>query len=143
MPTAILSWLLSLLSGPLVDKVLGHLEAQAANQTERDKVRTQATVESLKLAAGDLANQRSAANQIRLATAGYIEMRVLTTAIALPFIAHLWLVGLDTMFGFGWKVAAFPGVFAEWEGAILLSFFGVVTVGNGIRAFAGAIAARK
>lgn len=73
--------------------------------------------------------------QVRLATAGFWEMRLITFLIAVPFVFHLWTVWLDTQFKFGWKINAFPEPFNEWQGAILLSFFGIYAVskiGTGI-----------
>lgn len=48
-------------------------------------------------------------------------------AFAYPVAAHWGAVILDSIFHFGWKVAALPGVMAEWEGQIVLSFFIVGT----------------
>ncbi len=83
---------------------------------------------------------RAGAREIRLAAAGFWEMRVLTVAIALPFVVHLWLVALDTCFGFTWNVAAFPRPFDEWEGLILLSFFGVYAGLSAAQTWASALA---
>ena len=68
--------------------------------------------------------------QVRLATAGFWEMRLITFLIAIPFVFHLWTVWLDTQFRFGWQVEAFPPPFNEWQGAILLSFFGIYAAGK-------------
>ena len=78
--------------------------------------RTQATWAKAQLDAM-LANRQS--------TSGFLEMRILTFLIALPFVVHVNLVGLDTCFKLGWKVNAFPAPFDQWEGSILLSFFGL------------------
>lgn len=48
MLTAILGFVLKLLSGGLVDKVLGHMEAKANTETERERIRTQATIEAIR-----------------------------------------------------------------------------------------------
>jgi hypothetical protein len=108
------------------------------------------TVESEKTRAHVLETQLANAleaqrltQQVRLATAGFAEMRVITAAIASPFVLHLWLVGLDTCFTFGWGIPAFPAPFAEWQGTILLSFFGVQVAGKGINAIAAAFIARR
>jgi hypothetical protein len=143
MLTGFLSWLLTLLTGPAVDKVLNHLERRAENETEREKVRTMATIEQIKLTLADRADQRRAMNEVRLATAGFWEMRLLTFLIAMPFLWHLWLVAFDTCWPQPWNVNAFPPPFDEWEGAILLSFFGVAVAGMGLKSIAGAIALNK
>jgi hypothetical protein len=83
------------------------------------------------------------AQQVRLATAGFWEMRLLTFLIALPFVVHLLLVGADTCFKLGLRIPAYPHPFDEWEGAIVLSFFGIATVGKGITAVAAGFLARR
>ena len=85
---------------------------------------------------------RRVAQEVRLATAGFWEMRLITAIIAACFTLHLVLVTLDTCFKLGWRISAFPAPFDEWEGTILLSFFGIYTAGKGITAIAGAISAR-
>jgi hypothetical protein len=127
--------LIGALSGPLLDAY----RAKLANDADVDKL---VAAERHRLIDAEIEAQRSA-KEIRLATAGFIEMRVLTVAIALPFLIHVWAVGLDTTFGFGWRIAKFPPPFDEWEGAILLSFFGVSVLGLGAKALAGAIAYRR
>ncbi len=135
-----MGWLLSLLSGGLIgqiaDPLLKAQQAQLTADTSDKKIAADYAVKKLE----DDADARATAKQIRLATAGYWEMRVLTALIALPFIVHLWLVALDTCFKFGWRIDAFPAPFDQWEGAILLSFFGVSVIGTGIHAVAGAVA---
>jgi hypothetical protein len=85
---------------------------------------------------------RRAALQVRLTTAGFWEMRLITALIAGCFTLHLVLVTLDTCFALGWKIAAFPTPFDQWEGTILLSFFGIYTIGKGVNALASAIGSR-
>jgi hypothetical protein len=82
---------------------------------------------------------RRGAREIRLATAAFWEMRLITFIIALCFTSHLVLVTLDTNFGLGWRIAKFPAPFDEWQGIILLSFFGVQVASQGINAIANAI----
>lgn len=125
----ILNWF----SGGMLDKLLGFVarresERLAAMNSEQQRVHED------RLAA------RQAAKEIRMATADFWEMRLMTFLIAAPFVAHLWLVGIDTMWPQPWNVEKWPPPFDEWEGAILLSFFGVSVVGTGIKAVAGAIA---
>lgn len=68
---------------------------------------------------------RKAARDIRLATSGFWEMRLITFAIAGCFTLHLIAVTLDTVFMLGWGIPKYPRPFDEYEGVILLSFFGV------------------
>ncbi|MFK8250183.1 hypothetical protein [Ancylobacter terrae] len=85
---------------------------------------------------------RKAALEVRLSTAGFWEMRLITAVIAACFTLHLVLVTLDTCFRLGWRIPAFPAPFDQWQGTILLSFFGIYTVGKGVNAIAAAIARR-
>jgi hypothetical protein len=129
MLSAILNWL----SGGILGQITGPL-------LEAYKVKVNSTDEAAKLAAQDTIDVRKAIVQVRMATTGYWEMRLLTVVIAAPFVIHSLAVGLDTTFGFGWRIAAYPHPFSDWEGQILLSFFGISVVGTGIKAIAGAIA---
>jgi len=117
-------------------------EAYAAKKDsalERDRI--EAGLIKAKLDA-EIEGARRAA-EIRKASIGFAEMRVLSFLIAAPFALHAGAVGLDTIFGFGWGIAAYPPPFDEWEGAILLSFFGIYGVGRGAAAIAAAIGSRK
>lgn len=86
---------------------------------------------------------RTEAKEVRLVTSGFWEMRLITAVIAGCFTLHLVLVTLDTCFSLGWRIPAYPAPFNEWQGAILLSFFGVQVAGQGFRALASAIRGRK
>lgn len=126
--------LLGLLSGPVLEGYRAKLEAQTdANAMGRDIAlkRIDAEIEA-----------RKGALEIRLATAGFWEMRLITSLIAGCFTLHLVLVTLDTCFQFGWGIPAFPEPFDEWQGVILLSFFGVQIARQGVMAIAAAIIRR-
>lgn len=86
---------------------------------------------------------RRGAKEIRLATASYPEMRIITFCIAAPFVVHLNAVALDTTFSLGWGIPAFPSPFDEWEGIILLSFFGVHATASAVKSFSAAIMKRR
>lgn len=128
-----LSVILNWFSGGMLDKLLGFVE-------RRESERLAAMNSEQQRAHEDRLAARQAAKEIRLATAGFWEMRLMTFLIAAPFVTHLWLVGIDTMWPQPWNVEKWPAPFDEWEGAILLSFFGVSVVGIGIKAVAGAVA---
>jgi|GEM_PF-1248570 hypothetical protein len=132
---AILKWV----TGDLIGQLTRAYEARlkAANETER--LIADVAIKDIERQMAD----RAAAKEIRLATAGFWEMRLITVLIAAPFVLHLNLVGLDTAFKLGWRIPAFPHPFSEWQGAILLSFFGVHVIGQGITALAGAIRGRR
>lgn len=87
------------------------------------------------------AQQLAAMEANRQATSGYWEMRLLTFCIGGIFTLHLILVGIDTMFGWTWDglpVKAWPKPMNEWEGAVLLSFFGLTAGVIGVKAIVSA-----
>jgi len=98
---------------------------------------------------------RANMRDIRLATSGFWEMRLATFLIAIPFIDHLWAVWLDTRFDWYadncWiqngvevcGVKAFPSPFDEWQGAILLSFFGISFGGKAVASIAHAFGRKR
>jgi hypothetical protein len=140
-PEAILMWagLIRLITGDLLGKLAEAYQARLKAQNETEKLVADVAIKDIERQMAD----RSAAKEIRLATAGFMEMRVITALIALPFVLHLNLVALDTCFKLGWRVSAFPAPFDQWEGTILLSFFGVHVVGQGITTLASAIRGRR
>jgi hypothetical protein len=92
-------------------------------------------IESERIKASLVLKQMEAIVQVRIATAGFWEMRLATALIAYPFIFHFISVWLDTQFKLGWKIDAFPSPFNEWQGVILLSFFGISVaskIGTGV-----------
>ncbi len=127
-----MSWLISILSDRLLNRAFEFFARRKDGEAQI----------ALKQIDAELAARKSA-REIRLATSGYWEMRVLTFLIALPFVVHLNLVGLDTSFSLGWGISAFPEPFDEWEGNILLSFFGVYAVSRGLATLSGVLATRR
>lgn len=137
---AILNWV----SGGLLDKITNPL-SQAykdylAAETSDKKLEYEKVIRQLELEQ----EQRNNIKEIRIATSGFWEMRLLTFLIALPFTIHLWLVSWDTWdTTINLKIPPLPPPFDEWQAAVILSFFGVTVVGSGIKAIAGAIAYKK
>lgn len=136
----ILNWisggLLSKITDPLAQAYRDKLNAD----TDIKKLAAEENIKRLELEQ----QQRNNAKEIRLATSGYWEMRLLTVLIAFPFIYHLWLVTYDTIrTDINLRIPALPPPFDEWQAAILLSFFGVTVLGSGIKSIAGAMAYRK
>lgn len=133
--TAIIKWI----TGDLVGQLTKAYEARLKAQNETEKLIAETAIKDIERQIAD----KAAAKEIRLATAGFLEMRIITVLIALPFVLHLNLVALDTCFKLGWRIPAYPAPFDQWQGAILLSFFGVHVVGQGITALASAIRGRR
>lgn len=138
--TNVLNWvsggLLEKITNPLVQAHKDYLNAQ----NDEQKLLAEQRIKFLEIEQEQRNNQK----EIRLATSGFWEMRLLTFLITLPFVVHLWVIAWDTLdTDVNWRIPAFPAPFDEWQAAILLSFFGVTVVGSGIKAIAGAIAYRK
>lgn len=137
---SILNWI----SGGLLEKITNPLlqayRDKLAADTSEKKLDAERVIKQLELEQ----EQRNNAKEIRMATAGFWEMRLLTFLIALPFAIHLWLVSWDTWdLQHNLQIPSLPSPFDEYQGAILLSFFGATVVGSGIKAIAGAIAYKK
>lgn len=132
---AIIRWV----TGDLVGQLTKAYEAKLKAENDTQRLIADTAIKDIERQMAD----RTAAKEIRLATAGFWEMRAITVLIAAPFVLHLNLVALDTCFKLGWRIPAFPAPFDQWQGAILLSFFGVHVVGQGITALAGAIRGRR
>ncbi len=80
---------------------------------------------------------------IRQSTAGNWEQRLLHFMIAFPFVLHAFLVGMDTSFKLGLAIPKYPAPFDEWEGLILLSFFGIQAGQRALTTIATAVVAAK
>jgi len=113
--------------------------AKKDSEVERDRL--EADVIKARIEA-EIEGRRNA-TEIGKGTAGFWEMRLISFVIAAPFALHAGAVGLDTTFRFGWQIPAYPPPFDEWEGAILLSFFGVCGVTRGATAIAAAMLGRR
>lgn len=133
-----LGWIAKLFAGPLISALGDAYKAKLSADNDESRLIAQTEIEDIKRQIAD----REAAKEIRLATATFWEMRLVTALVAGCFALHLLLVTLDTCFALGWRIAAFPKPFDEWQGTILLSFFGVQAVGKGITAIASAIRRR-
>ena len=131
--------LVSLVGGPIVSSLLKGYRAKLDAANASDRIAADLAIREIE--AGIEARKR--AHELRLATSGFWEMRLLTFAIALPFVAHLWAVWLDTQFRLGWKIPKFPEPIDEWQGAILLSFFGIYTLGKAVQSVGAAVAMRR
>ncbi|GJD31518.1 hypothetical protein PMNALOAF_2777 [Methylobacterium adhaesivum] len=134
-----IGWLISAFTGDTVKALASTVAKFKDSAVESERVKASVAMKQLeaKLEADRLSQQ------VRLATAGFFEMRVLTFFTAFPFVAHLNLVALDTCFKLGLKVPAFPRPFDEWQGAILLSFFGIAVGGKIATGIVGAILAKR
>lgn len=127
------------LTGNLAGQLRAAYEARLKASNETEKLIADVAIEDIKRQIAD----RDAAKEVRLATAGFWEMRLITAIIAGCAALHYLAVTLDTVFRFGWAIPKFPPPFDDYQGKILLSFFGVQGVAIGFSAIAAAIRGRK
>jgi hypothetical protein len=135
MISSLVSWIAGLFlqwsSNGILGQIVSGLTAAGDMQTKVALAQIEAEVQA-----------RQVARDIRNATSGFWEMRLISFLIAFCFTLHLVAVSLDTVFKMGWAVSKFPTPFSEWEGAILLSFFGVQGGIVAVRSIAAAILTR-
>ena len=131
--------LINLIGGPIIKALIDGYRAKLDAANSSDRISADLAIREIE--AGIEARKR--AHELRLATSGFWEMRLLTFAIAFPFVMHLWAVWLDTQFRLGWKIPKFPEPMDEWQGAIMLSFFGIYTLGKTIQFVGTAIVMRR
>jgi hypothetical protein len=131
--------IVTLITGSLFGQLRQAYEAKLRAENETERLVADVAIKDIERQIED----RRAAKEIRLATAGFWEMRLLTFVIAAPFALHAAAVGLDTTFRFGWAIPAYPPPFVDWEGAVLLSFFGLQAAGQLIPGIAAAIRGRR
>lgn len=131
--------LISLITGNLAGQLRQAYEAKLKASNETERLIADVAIKDVERQIAD----RQAAKEVRVATAGFWEMRLITAVIAGCATLHYAAVTLDTVFRFGWGIPKFPPPFDEYQGTILLSFFGVQAVGMGFTAIAAAIRGRK
>lgn len=137
-----MKFLLNLLTGGLADRLLDAYRAKLT--AGNDALRVQADTRIAEVEAE--VEARAIAKDVRLAMAGFWEMRLLTFLAGLPACLHFAAVALDsTLPGLfpGWVVHALPGSMADWQGTIILGLFGFGTAGIAARAWAVSSISRR
>lgn len=124
--------IVNLLTGNIFRTLTGLYEKKLTADNASQKLAADVAIKHVE---ADLAVRQNA-KEIRLATAGFWEMRLITFLIALPFVTHVWMVALDTNFKLGWGIPKFPSPMDQWEQTILLSFFGVQIASKGLETLA-------
>lgn len=135
----LIKWLLGWVTGDLAGALTRAYDMKLKADSEEKKLIADAAIADIQRQMASMQN----ATEIRLASAGYWEMRLITSVIAGCFALHLLLVTLDTCFKLGWAIPKYPPPFDAWQGSILLSFFGVQVAGQGVTAIAAAIRGRS
>ncbi|MCL4743828.1 MAG: hypothetical protein KJZ83_00285 [Burkholderiaceae bacterium] len=132
---SVVGWVLSFLSGGFVNKVLGILTKVMDNQTAREQLRTQITIEAIR---AEVAAQQ-AGRDIVIAEQGRWYTAIIRPLLALPVIIYLWKVIVwDIVLGLG-TTDPVRGIVAEWAGVIVTTYVG----GRSIEKIASIIATRR
>lgn len=142
-----LGLILNFLGGSVLGKLQEAYHDYLNAQNDEEKRIHEERIEVLK---GQLTVAQNATS-VRLATAGFWEMRFLAFLTGITAVAHYALIGVGTTFAapLGWHfldwtlhIPPFPAPFDDYEGLIILSFFGLVGVTNAAKSIAGAVALR-
>ncbi|ABF64382.1 hypothetical protein TM1040_1649 [Ruegeria sp. TM1040] len=126
--TGLIAFLMRMGFGGMVDKAISHLERRAELQNDREKLRSQTTVELAREAVKE-AQVMADYNRAKLAFPWFW----LFAALFLVPLAAWWnAVILDSIFGFTWSVADLPTPqMQEWAGDMIRWLF---YVGTGVGA---------
>ena len=119
MIAGIAAFVLKLLSGGLLDRVLGHLQAQANTELERDKVTATVAIEQIK---SEIA-ARQARRDVLLAEQGRLITALMRPAFTYPLAVYYAAVIADSLLHFRWNVAALPSPIGDWSGCIISAIF--------------------
>ena len=114
-----LKWILSWLSGGVLDRLLSYFEKRQDTGLERDKLVATVTTEEIK---AEIEARRLQAQIIQVEQGWWI------TALMRPFLfyplaAHYVAVVADSMFHFSFDIDRLPAPMNDWQGTILLSLF--------------------
>lgn len=134
--STILSWL----SGGIIGQI-----AKPLNEAYKAKLTAQNDSERL---AADMIIRKiekdfEAQSENRRITAGFWEQRLLSFLIGFCATIHFIAITIDTVFQFSWSIPKYPAPFDQYEGIILLSFFGVYALNNTVQTIAKAIIGKK
>ncbi|MFV1530626.1 hypothetical protein [Phaeobacter sp. JH209A] len=126
--TGLIAFLMRMGFGGMVDKAISHLERRAELQSDRERLRSQTTVELAREAVKE-AQIMADYNRAKLAFPWFW----LFAALFLVPLAAWWsAVILDSIFGFSWSVADLPTPqMQEWAGDMIRWLF---YVGTGVGA---------
>ena len=110
---------LKLVSGGVLDRVLGLLKAQQDSAVERDRITAQVAIEHIKAELG----RRQAQRDVLIAEQGRAVTAMMRPAFAYPLAVYYAAVIADSLFHFTWNVAALPAPIGDWSGWIISAIF--------------------
>ena len=111
-----LTFILKLLSGGVLTKVLGHLESKARTETERERIRTTVTIEEIK---AEMA-LRNARKEIVLAQLGHPMAWAPRFLAELTAVFYFMLIVVDAIFQLPGDISELPAPVA----AVMATIFG-------------------
>lgn len=111
-------------AGGITESLSKAYRARLDAQSDKDKLTADLTVRAIEAEI----EARRGAREIRMATAGFWEMRLAVGLIGVSTSVHYAAIILDSVYQFEWNVAALPSPFDQYEGHIILSFFGLQAV---------------
>lgn len=107
-----------LIGGGIADKLLRAYEAKLSAQNDAERLFAESQIRALEIAQAN-----------RLATSDNIGVRWAIGIVALGLSVHLALVAFVSAFPhWGWTIHALPYPMNEWQGHIILGFFGLSAV---------------
>jgi hypothetical protein len=124
---------LGFLSGGVIEQVAGVLNKRADTQA---LTHGQDTVAATQIVASQMQAEIEARKEQRAFSS---EHGWIVTFFAIPIIAHVWAIVLDSIFHLNWAIAKLPAPFDEYEGKIILAFFVVVPAASVVQRIVGTI----
>lgn len=124
----LLSLLLKLLSGPLVEKALRYMEQKAALGTEHERIKAQTTIEMVRAAT----QETRIMADLQKSKFQHLPFWIFTGLFVLPLGFWWAAVILDSVFLFGWGIASVP-ILEDWGGQMIRWLFYTGTVVGAIK----------
>jgi hypothetical protein len=115
----LLDFILRLVGGGVLDRVLASLKARADSAVERERIDAGVAIEHVK---AELA-RRQAQRDVLVAEQGRLITSLMRPAFAYPLAIYYAAVIADSLFQFRWNVAALPAPIGEWSGWIISAIF--------------------
>lgn len=119
MLAGVVALVLKVASSGILDRVLGHLQAQANTEVEREKVTAGVAIAHV----NSELQRRQAQRDVLIAEQGRALTAMMRPAFAYPLAVYYAAVIADSLFHFAWNVAALPNPIGEWSGWIISAIF--------------------
>ena len=123
-----LGFLLKLFSGDLVDRALKYLERKADTETERQKIRTQASIESIKAAV----QETQIMADLNKSKFQFPWFWIFASIFLVPLSMWWTAILLDSIFHFDWRISDLPTAELKAMAKDMVSW--VFYVGGGVGA---------